>query len=67
MPVAERLASEFGKAVHGDRMKELLKTQALLPVGNTPTEFAAFLKADRANAARIFKAIGIRPSDTPPT
>ena len=67
MPVAERLAAEFGKAVHGERMKDLLKMQALVPVGNTPTEFAEFLKADRANAARIFKAIGIRPSETPPT
>ena len=67
MPVVERLAAEFSKAVHSERMKELLKTQALIPVGNTPTEFAAFLKADKANAARIFKAIGIRPSETPPT
>lgn len=66
MPVVERLAAEFGKAVHSERMKELLKTQALIPVGNTPSEFAAFLKEDKANAARIFKAIGIRPSETPP-
>ena len=66
MPVVERLSAEFGKAVHSERMKELLKTQALIPVGNSPAEFAAFLKEDKANAARIFKAIGIRPGDAPP-
>ncbi len=66
MLVVERLAAEFGKAVHSERMKELLKTQALIPVGNSPAEFAAFLKEDKANAARIFKAIGIRPGDAPP-
>ncbi|MFM9970983.1 MAG: Bug family tripartite tricarboxylate transporter substrate binding protein [Burkholderiales bacterium] len=67
MPIVERLAAEFGKAVHSERIKELLKTQALIPVGNTPSEFAAFLKEDKVNAARIFKAIGIRPGETPPT
>lgn len=66
MPVVEKLAAEFGKAVHSERMKELLKTQALVPVGNSPAEFAAFLKQDKANAARIFKAIGIRPGEAPP-
>ena len=65
-PVVERLAVEFSKAVHSERMKDLLKTQALIPVGNTPAEFAAFLKEDKVNAVRIFKAIGIRPSEAPP-
>jgi hypothetical protein len=33
-------------------------------VGNTPAEFAAFVKADRANAARVFKSMGLKPVDT---
>ena len=67
MPIVERLAAEFGKAVHSPKLKDLLQQQALIPVGNTPSEFAAFLKEDKVTAARIFKAIGVRPSDTAPS
>ncbi len=67
MPVVDRLSVEFGKAVHSSAMKDFLHKQALIPVGNTPAEFAAYIRDDRVNAARIFKAIGIRPSDSPPT
>ncbi len=66
MPVVDRLSVEFAKAVHSPAMKDFLHKQALIPVGNTPTEFAAYIREDRVNAARIFKAIGIRPSDSPP-
>jgi len=65
-PVVERLSAAFGKAVHSPGLKDFLTKQALVAVGNSPSEFAAFIREDRANAARIFKAVGIRPSDTPP-
>jgi tripartite-type tricarboxylate transporter receptor subunit TctC len=64
--VVERLNSEFVRAMHGARAKDLLSSQALIPANLTPAEFAAFLKEDRVNAARIFRTIGIRPSDAPP-
>ena len=34
---------------------------ALEPVFDTPEEFAAFLKADRAASARIVKEAGMEP------
>ena len=42
------------------------KKLAMEAVGNTPAEFAEFHRNDRANAARIFKTLGIKPSDVPP-
>ena len=63
--VVEKLAAEFAKALRTPKLQEFLKTQTLQPVGNSPAEFAAFVKADRANAQRVFKAMGIRPTDAP--
>lgn len=65
-PVVARLSSEFARAVNDPSMKDFLIKEALIAVGNTPAEFAAFIKDDRTNAARIFKAVGVSPSDSPP-
>jgi tripartite-type tricarboxylate transporter receptor subunit TctC len=46
-------------------MQEFLTAQTLVPVGNTPEEFAAFVKADREGAGRLFRAMGIKPQDAP--
>ena len=35
------------------------------PVGNTPSEFEKFIVADRANAGRLLKSLGIKPADVP--
>ena len=42
------------------RIKNSLEVSAL-----TPAETGALLKEDRANAARIFKALGVKPEDAP--
>ena len=62
-PVVEKLAAEFSKALRTPKVQEFLKTQTLEGVGNTPSEFAAFVKADRENARRVFKAMGLKPLD----
>jgi tripartite-type tricarboxylate transporter receptor subunit TctC len=62
-PVLEKLAAEFGKALRAPKLQEFLAAQTLQPVGNSPAEFAAFVKADRANAARVFKSMGLKPMD----
>ena len=64
-PIVERLSAEFAKAIRSPRMQALLKENSLEGVGYTPSEFAEFLKADRANAARIFRTLGIKPADAP--
>jgi tripartite-type tricarboxylate transporter receptor subunit TctC len=59
--VVERLNGEFVKAMRNPRFQEqLVKTQAYDAVGNTPEEFAEFLKTDRANARQVVKLAGIR-------
>ena len=63
-PVLERLAAEFRKALYTPQLEKIM-AGTMEPVGSTPAELAASIKADKANAARIFKALGIRPSDAP--
>ena len=62
-PVVERLAAEFAKVLQTPKVKEFLKAQTLQPVGNSPAEFAAFAKANRANAERTFRSRGLKPLD----
>jgi hypothetical protein len=42
-----------------------MRQQTLEMVANTPKEFAAMLKTEKANAARIYKALGIRLAEVP--
>ncbi len=64
-PVLEKLAGEFAKALKQPKMQEFLNAQTLMSVGNSPSEFAAFVRADRANAQRVFRAMGLKPADAP--
>ena len=60
-PVVDRLNAEFVKALRNPRFQQqFLKAQAYDAVGNSPEEFAEFLKADRANAKQVVKTTGIR-------
>ena len=62
--VIDRLHAEFVKALHNPNFQEkFLKVQAYDAVGNSPAEFAEFIKADRAFASRIVKLTGIRPEN----
>ncbi len=63
--VLDRLASEFAKALRTPKIQDFLVTQTLVGVGNSPAEFAAYLKADRANSQRVFRAMGLKPNDAP--
>jgi tripartite-type tricarboxylate transporter receptor subunit TctC len=65
-PVVDRLNAEFVKALRNPRFEEqFLKVQAFDAVGNSPAEFADFLKADRANAKQVIARTGIRLEDSP--
>jgi len=64
-PIIGRLNSEFAKAMRTPSAKEFFRTATLEPIGGTAEEFATFLKADGANAAKVFKTIGIRPAPAP--
>jgi tripartite-type tricarboxylate transporter receptor subunit TctC len=60
----ERLNAEFVKALRNPKFLEFLRAQAFDPVGSTPAEFAAFLRADRANAKAVVARTGIRLEDS---
>jgi tripartite-type tricarboxylate transporter receptor subunit TctC len=61
----ERLNTEFAKAIHAPRLQEARLKYTLEPVGNSPAEFAEFVRINRANAGKVFRSMGIRPSDAP--
>lgn len=64
-PIIDRLNAEFVKALRNPNFQErFLKVQAYDAVGNSPEEFADFIKADRAFASRIVRLTGIRPDST---
>ena len=41
-------------------MKERFSAMGADPIGNTPEQFAAFLRAEMAKWAKVVKAAGIR-------
>jgi tripartite-type tricarboxylate transporter receptor subunit TctC len=63
--IVERLNAEFAKALQAPRLQEFVRTQTLDVVGGSAAEFAEFLRADRASAGRLFRAIGVKPTDAP--
>lgn len=63
--IVDRLNAEFSKAIRTPKAQELYRNYTLEFEDNTPEGFAAFLKADRENTAKVFKSIGIRPVAAP--
>jgi tripartite-type tricarboxylate transporter receptor subunit TctC len=63
--IVERLNAEFAKAMRTPSAQDFFRTATLEPIGGSAEDFARFLKADAANAARVFKIIGIHPTAAP--
>jgi hypothetical protein len=64
-PIVHKLRDEIA-AIGNDpefRRRRLIET-SLDPVFDTPEEFAAFLKQDRANAERVMRESGLQSSHT---
>ena len=64
-PIVDRLNDEFAKSMRSPGVQEFLRTQTLDAIGGSAEDFIKFLKADGANAAKVFKTIGIRPTPSP--
>jgi tripartite-type tricarboxylate transporter receptor subunit TctC len=64
-PIVDRLNAELAKAIKSPKMQEFYRTFTLEAVDNTPEEFAAFVKKDRETAIKVFRSIGIKPSNAP--
>lgn len=58
--VVARLHTEFVKVLQTPEVKEKLVAQGTDPVGSTPEEFGAFMKAETAKWARVIREANIR-------
>jgi tripartite-type tricarboxylate transporter receptor subunit TctC len=59
--IVHRLAGEIGRAMKSGPVAERLEAQALIPVLDTPEEFAASLQREREGWAAFIHRNGIRP------
>jgi tripartite-type tricarboxylate transporter receptor subunit TctC len=58
--IVSRLNREFVKIVQAPDIRDRLTGEGAEPVGNTPAEFGAFLKADIARWAKVIKQAGAK-------
>jgi tripartite-type tricarboxylate transporter receptor subunit TctC len=61
LEIVARLHAELAKLLRAPEVKEQLAALGAEPIGDTPDQFAAFLKADTARWGKIIKEKGIRP------
>ena len=59
--IVDRLSQETLRAVRSSDLKDRMSAEGLQPVGNTPAEFSAYLKAEMAKWAKVVKAANIKP------
>ena len=63
--IVDRLNAELTKAIRTSKLQDLYRASTLEFMENSSSEFAEFTKTDRANAGKVFRGIGIRPSSAP--
>jgi tripartite-type tricarboxylate transporter receptor subunit TctC len=56
-----RLNTEVNKALAAPDMKAKLTAAGIQPVGNTPEQFANFIKSETVRFAKVIKEAGIKP------
>jgi tripartite-type tricarboxylate transporter receptor subunit TctC len=63
-PLVNRLHAELVRALELPDVRERLLTQGTEPVGNSPQEFAAFMKSEYVKWAKVIRAAGRRQEPT---
>jgi tripartite-type tricarboxylate transporter receptor subunit TctC len=61
LPVIQRLSAEIAQAMRAPSVAQKLEAQALVPVFDTPAEFAASLKKERDDWAAFIRRNNIQP------
>ena len=59
-PIVNRLHAELVRALKLPNVRETLLSQSTEPVGNSPQEFAAFMKSEHAKWEKVIKAANIQ-------
>lgn len=58
--IVKKLSEEAAKAVHSKEVQEKFAADSATVVGDTPQEFAAFIKAEQERWERVVKAAGLK-------
>jgi len=58
--VVQKLSEEMRKSLAKPEMRERMKGQGAIIIGDTPAEFAAFLRKDSERWAQVIKASGVK-------
>jgi tripartite-type tricarboxylate transporter receptor subunit TctC len=59
--IVDRLQAETAKILETPAMKARLAIEGAEPIGNSPAEFSALIKAEMAKWSQVAKAAGIKP------
>jgi tripartite-type tricarboxylate transporter receptor subunit TctC len=59
-PILDKVAQAAVTSLRDPQLREVLITQAAEPVGNTPSEFRDFIRAEAAKYAKIVELTGIK-------
>jgi tripartite-type tricarboxylate transporter receptor subunit TctC len=59
-PVVQRLHDAFVAALHAPDVQATMKKMGAEPVGNTPEEFAAYIRAEARKYAKVIEASGAK-------
>ena len=59
-PVVQRLAGETAKVVAMNDVRDRLRDQGYEPVGSTPAEFGAYIRAELAKWTKVIRNAGIK-------
>jgi tripartite-type tricarboxylate transporter receptor subunit TctC len=59
-PIVDRLNAELVRALRLPEVRERLLSQSTEPVGNSPQEFAAFMRREHEKWSRVIRAANIR-------
>ena len=59
--VVARLNTEINKALGAPDLKDRLLTAGIQPLGNTPDQFAGFIRSETGRYAKVIKDAGIKP------
>jgi tripartite-type tricarboxylate transporter receptor subunit TctC len=62
-PIIQRMSAEIAKAMKSPALAEKLQAQALVPVFDTPEQFAADLKKERDGWAAFIRRNGIEQEE----
>ena len=60
-PVIQRLNTEIVRAVKSPQVRDRLSGEGAEPIGSTPAEFAAHIKAEMARLGKVIREAGLKP------